>query len=1251
TENASKENDWFAEIQEQIVNETEKDFLSGDTVNNAQKCSHTSYPDVVEACDVKSNECDVAETVRVCQKLLPTVIQKLSKDGDLHLTMLEFFKQISDDKFPLNNIAFLLWSEIVHWFDQPNTSRMRYCDDTKQFWKTGWRLFGSRFVHFMSGFKNKNEIMQGISQKSQHSPTTSNVNFAVPDIKILRSFDPYENADRIHPGILNDAISKLGKKIGHVSACLTFDGKKLKQGLTKESGDVDLLGFEDGETLEERRSVLQKTMTELNVLSASISMQCKRRTHISDMPKELKSNMKNVLVHSLKRLSSGMNEMEQLKKKKEYAKEKLIERGGDSNWRNGKFSYAISAILGYMHDITAFTKKAGDVIKDICIIVSALNGSTFVDDIYVDIKSMDTYKAIEELSSVSTSPSTRLVKQRSEEWFQIRSAAKVTGSTLHKCLGLDGLKSQKEYLEKVICGLPENDFPENVKQAMKHGEESEIYAVATLVGKIAPVLYPEYLVCEEGCVVFRDEHLKPYFVVSPDGSLRKGPSQTDTKVALEIKCPMREAHTYFPQRYLLQCLSEMEALDVDRLLYVSWTETKTSVFQLKRNTMLFSKAMSLARKQTLPNKLPDGLKILKDEIQKESKNAKFLGLFQSAKDGESENTNTLQITRTVDEAITLIMNIADLHECMYELKRQRASESVVFICADLNRSWNKSICLSAPVSWFTKGYSLDTKTMRNIAEKVYNQCHDAGLHIPCQSFDGQWHNIVTRSADNRPLTILQLQKDVWHEVEQMKKAQIISKFIEMNKCPKWFFKRSPGLCEIHVSNHMNNVPPIKRKTNQTMTANEKKTVPIGEAQGIDVVNVVSGEKDEDNEDVETNRDEICKSPFTLHDNKKDRSQPKAYVSEKDAKYILALLRTDKSSNKKGKWDSSEPDDIKQILTSSEKLVSLLDVDLRVIVRYFKKIKQIEVKEIATKQAKLDVLSLRLGLSIPRNEKKCLPKKPSTIASLSKLSTKVLSKCAIAECMWSDRYIKWIAEGRVSNNMQIDGGCACREWFYQPEYSLRRNQLEVKCIVATHLLTRTRRKSCKGGLDNLSNAAWRKVAKDGNTLLTPIMVDEVTDPMSSSMATTHFSEAVELEMRKTGEIKSADLCRDVRLWWEAEDSSGMTAIERFNMREGLRTRLLSRINFSRFPPPTMYVNGWPIQLWEALIAHIDSKTILYALCHGGTYNVRAFSSLIGETFFSELVLHDRTGCGTVTADEFGRFIGNAIEQLHVRLDPD
>ena len=54
--------------------------------------------------------------------------------------------------------------------------------------------------------------------------------------------------------------------------------------------------------------------------------------------------------------------------------------------------------------------------------------------------------------------------------------------------------------------------------------------------------------------------------------------------------------------------------------------------------------------------------------------------------------------------------------------------------------------------------------------------------------------------------------------------------------------------------------------------------------------------------------------------------------------------------------------------------------------------------------------------------------------------------------------------------------------------------------------------------------------------------------------------------------------------------------------------------------------------------------------GGAYNVRAFSSLAGETFFSELSLNDKRGQGTVTTEEFGQFVGNSIEQMQARLDP-
>ncbi|XP_060561338.1 uncharacterized protein LOC132721103 [Ruditapes philippinarum] len=282
----------------------------------------------------------------------------------------------------------------------------------------------------------------------------------------------------------------------------------------------------------------------------------------------------------------------------------------------------------------------------------------------------------------------------------------------------------------------------------------------------------------------------------------------------------------------------------------------------------------------------------------------------------------------------------------------------------------------------------------------------------------------------------------------------------------------------------------------------------------------------------------------------------------------------------------------------------------------------------------------------------------SVKSLRELSAKVVSNmskqvlnCALAEIIWSEKYEDWKLQTRVSQNCYIEGIGISREWFYHPEYSTNRSQLEVKCIDATHLLTRTRRKCCKGGLDGITNEAWKAVAKTGNTFLTPIMVEEITDPMSSAMAATHFSEDVEEEMYKLGYTDAANLCKDVRLWWEAEDCSGFSALERFTMRENLRQRLLSHVKFNKYPPPSKYVAGWPLQLWEALIAHIDAKTLLYSLCHGGTCNVRAFSSLVGETFFSELVLHDKTGCGTVTAAEFGRFIGAASEQLHVRHDPN
>ncbi|KAJ8316700.1 hypothetical protein KUTeg_005748 [Tegillarca granosa] len=251
--------------------------------------------------------------------------------------------------------------------------------------------------------------------------------------------------------------------------------------------------------------------------------------------------------------------------------------------------------------------------------------------------------------------------------------------------------------------------------------------------------------------------------------------------------------------------------------------------------------------------------------------------------------------------------------------------------------------------------------------------------------------------------------------------------------------------------------------------------------------------------------------------------------------------------------------------------------------------------------------------------------------------------AYAEYAWPERLQTWKTQSPINDEMKVIGSYP-DYWFYIPEFSYDRQQLEVRYIDSSHLLTRTRRKVCNGGIDKLSSKPWLKAASTRKTFLTSVMVEDVIDPMSVPMSVTHFSSEV---MRDNGDIHAADLCHDVRNWWKEEDEAGISAIDRIKMRFCLRDRLLRDVDFSKFPPPTKYVNGWPIQLLEALIASIDSKSILYSLTKTGTYNTRAFSSMMGETFFSEVANQEKHGGhGTLTAAEFEHFMGSVIEQMHI-----
>ena len=124
---------------------------------------------------------------------------------------------------------------------------------------------------------------------------------------------------------------------------------------------------------------------------------------------------------------------------------------------------------------------------------------------------------------------------------------------------------------------------------MQYGSEQEINAIATLVAKVLPVYFPDMCFCEEGCYVLPNSNGASKFAVSPDGSIRKNVTVDNITsyipvMGVEIKCPYPEkiysapVHYEIPQYNILQILSEMVALNVGSLLFVSYSNQTSVVF-------------------------------------------------------------------------------------------------------------------------------------------------------------------------------------------------------------------------------------------------------------------------------------------------------------------------------------------------------------------------------------------------------------------------------------------------------------------------------------------------------------------------------------------------------------------------------------------------------------------------------------------------------------------------------------------------
>ena len=186
-----------------------------------------------------------------------------------------------------------------------------------------------------------------------------------------------------------------------------------------------------------------------------------------------------------------------------------------------------------------------------------------------------------------------------------------------------------------------------------------------------------------------------------------------------------------------------------------------------------------------------------------------------------------------------------------------------------------------------------------------------------------------------------------------------------------------------------------------------------------------------------------------------------------------------------------------------------------------------------------------------------------------------------------------------------------QWYAQPMKI--KDELIQPIIDPHHVFVNNRVRCCSVGMNGMgiSSKAWLKVAehnKENKTSLSEELVKKLRDKQSNAYAKTTFSQEVQDEMTKNGDLSEAEWCNLILDWYEAVDGAAMSPDKRLEAMLNMRNKLLQYLRVGQFPPPGFHVAGMPMAQYEGLLTNIDRRLQLYHLVQQGTYNQRAISSL-------------------------------------------
>ena len=363
--------------------------------------------------------------------------------------------------------------------------------------------------------------------------------------------------------------------------------------------------------------------------------------------------------------------------------------------------------------------------------------------------------------------------------------------------------------------------------------------------------------------------------------------------------------------------------------------------------------------------------------------------------------------------------------------------------------------------------------------------------------------------------------------------------------------------------------------------------------------------------------------------------------------MLESIKRD-SSVKRRKWSQMDVKEFEELTKTTDDIYksfykSELQICLKSVSQYLQE-KQIHFANSWNKGKLTDVLYQILYNPEAVVRRKCRLQSLKTLCNvlISKFPKDVLNIIR-SEHEYPLEEEKWYKNSIFQTPTIIEGLNTEVVWYSKPEYVQKRYAYQFCLLDCHHLLTNARTKCCSSGIPSagIEKCAWTKVAyEDG--CISRALVEDLVDKQNSAYAQKTFSAEVEASMRNLNYSTTADFCKLIREWYEAEDEPGLDAVERCRRRLNLREWLCSNIKIGTFPPPGSHVNSIPVVMFEGLMTNIERRIQLFPFVKRGHFNVRALGSLESENFFGAFQDLDPKGSGVLRPDDVGAALSTACE---------